>query len=101
MDALSVPPVPTGPAPEALALGLRLGGKGSVEQAARGFESMFVSMMLKEMRQTLDEDGLFGGNTGDVYGGLFDLYLGQHLADAGGLGIAAMVRRQMESAGAR
>jgi flagellar protein FlgJ len=64
---------------------------------AKEFEATFLSLLLKEMRQTLDADGgFFPGDTGDVQGGLFDLYLGRHLADAGGVGLAAALVRQMQ-----
>lgn len=56
---------------------------------------MFLSLLLKEMRQSLEPDGLFAGDAGDVQGGLFDLYLSKHLADAGGVGLAAAVERQL------
>ncbi len=65
---------------------------------AKDFEATFLSLLLKEMRQTLDAEGgggLFAGDTGDVQGGLFDLYLGQHLADAGGVGFAPAIERQL------
>ncbi|MBA4065281.1 MAG: hypothetical protein C0501_16530 [Isosphaera sp.] len=63
---------------------------------AKEFEAVFLSMLLKEMRQTLDPDGgLFPGDTGDIQGGLFDLYLGRHLADSGGVGMAAAIARQL------
>ena len=47
-------------------------------ETANEFEATFLSMLLKEMRQTLDPDGgLFPGDSGDVQGGLFDrLHLG-------------------------
>lgn len=64
---------------------------------ATEFEATFLSLLLKEMRQTLDADGgFFPGDTGDVQGGLFDLYLGRHLADSGGVGLAAALVRQMQ-----
>jgi peptidoglycan hydrolase FlgJ len=64
---------------------------------ARDFEAMFLTMMLKEMRQTTDaEGGLFQGDSGDIQGGLFDHFMGNHLADTGGVGIAAMVRQQLQ-----
>lgn len=70
-----------------------------VKSMAKEFEATFLSMLLKEMRQTLDEDGgLFPGDTGDVQGGLFDMFMGQHLADAGGIGVAAYLQRQMQTA---
>ena len=65
---------------------------------AKDFEATFLSLLLKEMRQTLDTEGgggLFAGDTGDVQGGLFDLYLGKHLADAGGVGFAPAIERQL------
>lgn len=74
-----------------------------VKDMAGEMEATFLSMLLKEMRQTLDEGeggGLFPGDSGDVQGGLFDLYLGRHLADAGGIGLAATLVRQMQEAGA-
>ena len=67
----------------------------SVERVAADFESLFVSMTLKEMRQTLQPETLFGSDTSDAYGGLFDLYLGQHIVEAGGFGIANMVRQYL------
>ncbi|HEY1188500.1 MAG TPA: rod-binding protein, partial [Gemmata sp.] len=44
--------------------------------------------------------GLFPGDSGDVQGGLFDLYMGRHLAGAGGIGLAAALVRQMQETGA-
>lgn len=70
----------------------------TIDRVATSFESMFASLLVKQMRQTLDEGGLFGQDTSDIQGGLFDLYLGQHMAQAGGLGIAAMIKRQLQHA---
>ena len=67
-------------------------------ETARGFEATLLGQLIKEMRTSDDpEGGLFPGDTGDVYGGLFDLYLGQYLADAGGVGVAAALGRQMRT----
>jgi flagellar protein FlgJ len=72
-------------------------GDARAKDMAKEFEATLLSMLLKEMRQTLDpeEGGLFPGDSGDVQGGLFDLYLGRHLADSGGVGLAATLVRQM------
>ena len=67
-------------------------------QIAVEFESVFISLLLKEMRQTLNEDGFFAGDQSDVYGGIFDLFMGQHLAQSGGLGISQMIDVYLESA---
>ena len=61
------------------------------------FEAMFVSLMLKQMRSSMTEDGLFGGDSSDTYGGIFDLYLGKHIAKSQPLGIGEMVKSYTES----
>lgn len=67
----------------------------AVEQVALGFESMFLTLLIKQMRQTLDGESLLGSDPGDVLGGLFDQTLGQHLGQHGSLGIAAMMRQSL------
>ena len=62
------------------------------------FESVFVSMLLKEMRATSSEDGLFAGDNADVYGGMFDMFLGQHIASQGAFGIAELLNSQLTPA---
>jgi Rod binding domain-containing protein len=71
------------------------GPSGKIEDTARQFEAVFLSMLLKQMRESLEPDGLFAGDAGDVHGGLFDFYLGKHLADAGGVGFAAAIVNQL------
>ena len=66
------------------------------EKAAKDFESVFTSMLLKEMRKTLEPTSLFGEDSSDIYGGLFDQFMGQHVADAGGIGIAKVVLESMK-----
>jgi len=60
------------------------------DHAATQFESVFLSMIIKEMRATLSE-GLFGKEGSDTFGALFDLHMGEHLAERGGLGVREMV----------
>jgi Rod binding domain-containing protein len=55
--------------------------------------------MIKQFRESLGNDALFGKDTGEVLGGLFDFYMGQHLAQSGMLGIGAMVKKQLEAKG--
>lgn len=64
-------------------------------KVATDFEAVFSSMLVKQMRETLTE-GMFGGDSGDVYGGLFDLYLGRHLAESQPMGIDKMVNKYLD-----
>ena len=96
MNALTGVNVPNlGPSTDTLAR-TKLDPK-KIDGVATQFESLFMSEMLKQMRQTLDTgtDGMFAGDTSDVYGGLFDMYLGQHIAQQGGLGIGKMLKQQL------
>ena len=99
MDAVSALPaiLPT----PGLASGQGLSAQSAPDAVAKAFESVFVTLMLKQMRQTLDGDSMFPGDKSEVLGGLFDHYMGEHIAKAGGLGIGAMIRTQMERQGQR
>jgi Rod binding domain-containing protein len=72
-------------------------GAPTPASAANDFESLFIAMLLKEMRQTTEGEGLFGGEASDTYGGLFDLYMSQHLANAGGLGLSRLIEAYLET----
>jgi peptidoglycan hydrolase FlgJ len=85
--------------PRALAAQLRSGGKQANEAVAKSFEGLFMSLVLKEMRKTLEPGALFGKDSGDIQGGLFDQYLGQHLAKSGSLGLARMLQHQLDNRG--
>ena len=67
-----------------------------VESVGTEFEGVFLSMMLKEMRKSLDEGGFFTGESSDTYGGMFDLFIGQHLAESQPLGIGKMLVEQYQ-----
>lgn len=67
-----------------------------VAQVASDFESLFASQILKEMRRSLDSEAMFGGDAGDVYGGMFDLFVGQQMASNGGFGLAKMLREAIQ-----
>lgn len=78
------------------ALHSALPGGATAADAGEQFEGIFVSMLLKEMRQSMSDDGLFAGDTSDVYGGLFDMFLGQHIASQGAFGISELINRQLQ-----
>ncbi len=62
-------------------------------RVAADFEGVFASLLLKEMRKTLEPGTMFGEDSADVYGGLFDTYLGQQMTQSGGFGLAKMVQQ--------
>ncbi len=65
-------------------------------KAARDFESVFVSMMLKSMRTTVGKNKILSaGHGGEVFQDLQDLQFSQATAHQGrGIGIADMLIRQ-------
>lgn len=76
--------------------GFSLDANASPEEVAEAFESVFATMLIKEMRATLSE-GLFGGDKSDVLGGLFDQHIGKAISTRGGLGIREMLLSQLPS----
>ncbi|MEO1526937.1 MAG: rod-binding protein [Planctomycetota bacterium] len=67
-----------------------------IESVGTDFEGVFLSLMLKEMRKSLDEGGFFSGEGSDTYGGMFDMFIGQHLAQSKPLGIGQMLVDQYD-----
>jgi Rod binding domain-containing protein len=58
------------------------------KEAATQLEGVFVSMLLKTMRETMTEGEMFGNDTADIWGGIFDQTMGDAIAKEGGLGMA-------------
>lgn len=83
----------------ATALSGAVANSPSAETAGREFESIFWSMLIKTMRTSVSGEGLFAGDKSDTFGGMFDLFMSQHLADANSLGIANLVQPDSTGAG--
>ncbi|MEJ2059018.1 MAG: flagellar assembly peptidoglycan hydrolase FlgJ [Gammaproteobacteria bacterium] len=64
-------------------------------EAARQFEALFIQMMLKSMRDTVPQGGLFGSQQQRLYRGLYDQQLALNMAQGGGLGLRAMILRAL------
>lgn len=86
--------------PTELASRARAGDARAIERVAADFEGLFVSLLIKQMRQTLEPGTLFSQDNGDVLGGLFDTMMGQHLSHAGMFGIARMLKEHYAQRGA-
>lgn len=75
------------------------GGGAALKQVAQQFEAVFTQMMLKSMRQASFGGGIFDSQESETYRGLFDQQLALTLSTSGkGLGIAAMIERQLGKA---
>jgi Rod binding domain-containing protein len=56
-------------------------------EAIEKFESLFLSMMIKELRESGSGEGFFPGDHSDTMGGMFDMYMGDHLAASTDIGL--------------
>ncbi|MEO6699408.1 MAG: rod-binding protein [Paraperlucidibaca sp.] len=73
--------------------------KDAVMPVARQFESVFLQMMLKSMRETVGEGGLFDNESMKTYQGMFDNQLALSLSQQGGIGLAESIAKQLAPEG--
>jgi flagellar protein FlgJ len=71
-------------------------GKEAVRGAAQQFESYFLQMMLRTMRQTLSQDGPFDSQGTKMFSEMFDQQVAQSISQSKGLGLADMLVQQMQ-----
>jgi peptidoglycan hydrolase FlgJ len=65
-----------------------------LRQAAEELEGLFLGLLLKSMRSTVSEGGLFKeGTDSKMYKDMFDQEVGRSLARRGGIGLADMIVR--------
>ncbi|MEE8300361.1 MAG: rod-binding protein [Desulfatiglandales bacterium] len=68
-----------------------------VRRACAEFESIFITYMLKSMRNTVVEGGLLAkSNEGKIIDSMFDEKLGLGIANSGGIGIGKMLFEQLK-----
>jgi peptidoglycan hydrolase FlgJ len=81
---------------------LRAQAKKSPEQAlkaaAQQFESVFMNMMLKSMREATPQDGMMDSEQTKMFTGMLDQQLAQNLSGRG-IGLADMMVKQLSHAG--
>lgn len=80
---------------EDLRLKLKQNPREGLKQVAQQFESLFIGMMLKSMRDTLPQDGLFSSDQTRLYTSMLDQQLAQKLSTSGQLGFARLIEQQM------
>lgn len=88
---------------DAKALGnLKLSAKENSPEAIKGvakqFEAIFVSMMLKSMRDATHSEGMFDNDASKMYTSMFDQQISQKIAAGKGIGLADMLTRQLSKA---
>lgn len=72
---------------------------GRLREACSEFEALFINLLLKELRATVGKSGLMdGGRAEEVYTGMMDTEMARDLAAKGGIGLAAILYRQLEPA---
>ena len=69
----------------------------AIREVARQFESLFMGIMLKGMRDATPEDGLFSGGEVGFCQDLYDQQLSVTLGNQGALGIADMLERALKT----
>jgi Rod binding domain-containing protein len=72
------------------------GDTRAIDKAARDFEAVFVGQMLEQKWSNVPTDELGGGGSGEkVFRSLMIQSVGQQIANNGGIGLAASVKREM------
>lgn len=73
-----------------------LAKRSQIRQTAEEFEATFIAQMLKPMFENLNTDGMFGGGFGEsMYRSMLTDEMGKSIANAGGVGLADTVQREM------
>lgn len=67
----------------------------TIKQVAGQFESLFINMMLKSMRQAGLGDGIFDSSQSDMYREMSDQQLAMDIASKGGFGLQDAIIRQL------
>lgn len=70
----------------------------AVEEVASQFESLFMQMMLKSMREATIKGDLFESDQMDFYQGMFDQQISLELSRDGALGLSDILVEQLEGA---
>ena len=67
----------------------------ATKKVAKHFESLFVQMMLKSMRDTLPKDGIFSSDQQRMYEDMFDKQISLQMSTNKGIGLASVIERQI------
>lgn len=75
---------------------------GTLKAVAQQFESLFVQMMMKSMRDASEKSGLYDENPFNsdqmkFHQSMFDQQMSLHLSQSGGIGLAPIIERQLSN----
>ena len=65
----------------------------AIKKAAQQFEAMFLQMMMKSMRATIEKGGLFDSQASETFEQMYDQQIVMAMAERGSTGLAQMVER--------
>ena len=78
-----------GPASEALT-------DAELENACQEMESIFMNLLLKEMRNNIKKSGFISGGTAEnIYTGMLDAEISKVIANRGGIGLSKILYEQL------
>lgn len=67
----------------------------ATKEVAKQFESLFLNMVLKSMRQAKLADGLLDSQQGEFYRDMYDQQMAVQLAGKPGIGLAELIAKQL------
>ncbi|NLM39328.1 MAG: flagellar biosynthesis protein FlgJ [Firmicutes bacterium] len=71
--------------------------KKALQEASEQFESLFLNILLSEMRKTVPDNELFGGGRAEkIFQSMLDQEIADNAARSQSLGLAKMIYEQME-----
>jgi len=74
----------------------RQDAKGAIRETAQQFEALFLQMMMKSMRDSIEKSELSESNTMDTFQGMFDKEVSVQLAKKNSMGLADMLVKNLE-----
>ena len=70
-----------------------------VKAVSKKFEAIFMRMLLKEMRNSVEKNGLLGdSNAMDIFQSMQDDQISDSVSAAGGIGIGSLIYQKLKSA---
>ena len=74
----------------------RQDAKSAIKETAQQFEALFLQMMMKSMRDSIEKSELSESNTMDTFQGMFDKEVSVQLAKKNSMGLADMLVKNLE-----